>query len=158
MKALQRLTHLNNHLVSQNAWKKMAIIRPFSTSNNTNKFKAGLYINPHYAKRSKGGEDAACLSDNMLSVADGVGGWAESGIDPAIYSKRLCNIIDELFASGDERYLFSPRELLIDAVRENRETGSCTCVIATLDEKAAVMQTVNLGDSGYMILRQDEST
>ena len=60
-------------------------------SNNTlNKFAAGLKINPHYAKRYKGGEDAACLTPRMLAVADGVGGWAESGVDPAIYSKRLC--------------------------------------------------------------------
>jgi protein phosphatase PTC7 len=53
-----------------------------------------VFLNPHPAKKYKGGEDAACLSDRMLSVADGVGGWAESGIDPAIYSKRLCFLID----------------------------------------------------------------
>ena len=69
--------------------------RFFSTNNNNNLanhnvFHAGLHINPHYNKRYKGGEDAACVSDTMLAVADGVGGWAESGVDPAIYSKRLC--------------------------------------------------------------------
>ena len=47
-------------------------------------------MNPHPAKKYKGGEDAACLSTRMLSVADGVGGWADQGVDPAIYSKRLC--------------------------------------------------------------------
>ena len=41
-------------------------------------------------KRHKGGEDAAVLTDRMLAVADGVGGWAESNIDPANYSRRLC--------------------------------------------------------------------
>ena len=26
----------------------------------------------------------------MIAVADGVGGWATKGVDPAIYSRRLC--------------------------------------------------------------------
>jgi len=25
-----------------------------------------------------------------LAVADGVGGWAEVGVDPGLYSKKLC--------------------------------------------------------------------
>lgn len=120
-----------------------------------NTFRAGIYINPHYAKRHKGGEDAACMNENMLCVADGVGGWAESGIDPAIYSKRLCSIIDELYTSGDDKYLYSPKELLVDSVKQNKEIGSCTCVVVTLDHKAPVISTVNLGDSGYMILRKE---
>ena len=54
-------------------------------------------------KRHKGGEDAAVLTDRVLSVADGVGGWAESNVDPAIYfstrssvyfiSKRISHLI-----------------------------------------------------------------
>lgn len=65
-----------------------------TTSNPTTAYylKSSITINPHYAKRYKGGEDAACQSDHMLCVADGVGGWAESGVDPAIYSKRLCDM------------------------------------------------------------------
>ena len=43
----------------------------------------------------------------------------------------------------------------MDAVKENQEVGSCTCVILTLDTEAPVIQTVNLGDSGYMILRKE---
>jgi protein phosphatase PTC7 len=59
---------------------------------SNNKFTSGICINPHYAKKHKGGEDAACINDNLICVADGVGGWAESGVDPAIYSKKLCNM------------------------------------------------------------------
>ena len=46
-------------------------------------------MNPHAAKIHKGGEDAFGVSRDkrMLSVADGVGGWAESGVDPALYSR-----------------------------------------------------------------------
>jgi protein phosphatase PTC7 len=102
MKVLKRLNFLNNHIgANHNIWKQNVYGRAFSTKKDEvltkNRFKAGVYINPHYAKRHKGGEDAACLSENMLSVADGVGGWAESGIDPAIYSKRLCQLMDTLY-------------------------------------------------------------
>jgi protein phosphatase PTC7 len=45
---------------------------------------------PHIQKRDKGGEDAAVLTERLLGVADGVGGWVESGIDPAIFARRLC--------------------------------------------------------------------
>jgi protein phosphatase PTC7 len=62
-----------------------------------NIFNSGVHINPHYQKRDKGGEDAVCVNDRLLCVADGVGGWAESGVDPAIYSKKLCSIMDDLY-------------------------------------------------------------
>jgi len=81
-----------------------------------NRFHAGVHLNPHVEKRAKGGEDAACLNPNMLAVADGVGGWAESGVDPAVYSKRLCELIDSIYNTGDDLYKVSPKELLVDAV------------------------------------------
>jgi len=49
-----------------------------------------VYVLPHMQKRHKGGEDAAVLTDRVLAVADGVGGWAENNVDPANYSRRLC--------------------------------------------------------------------
>ena len=76
-----------------------------------------MFLNPHFQKRHKGGEDAATLCPTMLAVADGVGGWAESGVDPAIYSKRLCNIFEQLYETKDEKYIASPKPLLVDAVR-----------------------------------------
>lgn len=104
-----------------------------------NTFASGVFLNPHFAKRFKGGEDAACINDRLICVADGVGGWAESGIDPALYSKQLCSIIDVLYRSGDERYTMSPKQLLVDAVKKNQEIGSCTCCLLVLDEKAKVL-------------------
>lgn len=91
----------------------------------------------------------------MLAVADGVGGWAESGIDPANFSKRLCRNIDELVAQNEAYYIDEPKQLLMEAVNQNRETGSSTCVIATLDKTRPNMTTCNLGDSGYMLLRKN---
>ena len=61
--------------------------------------------------------------------------------------------IKGLHESGDDRYLF-PKNLLVEAVSHNDEIGSCTCCIVTLDAPAKMLQTANLGDSGYMLLRQ----
>jgi len=44
---------------------------------------------PHPEKVAKGGEDACYVDEGILIVADGVGGWASRGVDPAIYSNKL---------------------------------------------------------------------
>jgi protein phosphatase PTC7 len=89
----------------------------------------------------------------MLAVKDGVGGGAESGVNPTIFSKRLCALIKIVHVTGNVWYIYAPKELLVDAMKQNTEIGSCTCVIVTLDAQSPVIQTVNLGDSGYMISR-----
>lgn len=52
---------------------------------------------PHPEKAHRGGEDAMYASrqyvrtyNRVMSVADGVGGWTEMGINPAMYSRKLC--------------------------------------------------------------------
>jgi protein phosphatase PTC7 len=42
---------------------------------------------PHMDKAYRGGEDAFYISDSLLVVADGVGGWADSGVNPGLYSR-----------------------------------------------------------------------
>ena len=44
---------------------------------------------PHPEKAYKNGEDAYYVRENLLCVADGVGGWATQGIDPAKFSRKL---------------------------------------------------------------------
>lgn len=39
-----------------------------------------------------GGEDALYSSENLLVVADGVGGWNRYGIDPSKYSRKLVSL------------------------------------------------------------------
>ena len=46
------------------------------SSIRVNKFHSGLCMLPHPAKREKGGEDAASVTDNLIALADGVGGWS----------------------------------------------------------------------------------
>jgi serine/threonine protein phosphatase PrpC len=63
--------------------------------------------------------------------------------------------IADLVFKNDERYKVSPRNLLVDSVHENREIGSSTCVVATLDEEKPLLYTANIGDSGYLLLRKE---
>lgn len=113
-------------------------------------------MEPHAEKKYKGGEDALSMTRNLLAVADGVGGWANSGIDPARYSRKLCDLIEKRAVEADDRLLMNPREILVDAVRDNQEVGSSTAVVLTLDKEAPIVYTANLGDSGYMQLRLSE--
>ena len=53
---------------------------------------AGAAAIPHPAKADTGGEDAHFTSPSGLGcvgVADGVGGWAAEGVDPAVFARRL---------------------------------------------------------------------
>lgn len=59
----------------------------FAVSNRF--FRYSTSIIPHKDKLERGGEDAYYASDSLLSVADGVGGWANRGIDAGRYSKSL---------------------------------------------------------------------
>lgn len=138
-------------------------VRAFSTAETTqeessirtNRLHSGIALNPHPAKRHKGGEDAATVTETFIAVADGVGGWAESGIDPAKYSRTLCKNIEALLLyDGGQRYMCNPTQLLVEAVEQTRETGSSTCVITSLDREAPLLYTANLGDSGYLLLRK----
>jgi protein phosphatase PTC7 len=48
--------------------------------------RIGTALRPHPEKVDRGGEDAACVraAANVIAVADGVGGWADEGVDPAL--------------------------------------------------------------------------
>lgn len=63
--------------------------------------------------------------------------------------------IANLIGTNDDRFKVCPKELLMEAVHSNREIGSSTCVLATLDEKEPLLYTANMGDSGYLLLRKE---
>lgn len=59
---------------------------------------------PHPEKVSYGGEDAFFVSDvggGALGVADGVGGWQESGINPAEYSAMFMDLAKRYLEGED---------------------------------------------------------
>ena len=94
------------------------------------------------------------MTSNVIAVADGVGGWAESGVDPAKFSRALCKNIAGLCALDEDKYLKTPVDLIVESVETNRETGSSTCVVVSLERDNPILHTANLGDSGYLLLRK----
>mmetsp|Transcript_5726 Transcript_5726/g.6274 ORF Transcript_5726/g.6274 Transcript_5726/m.6274 type:complete len:296 (+) Transcript_5726:117-1004(+) len=144
---------------ARNSSTSRNIFRPSTQTNKDepyNKLHSGLCMNPHPAKRDKGGEDAATVTESFIALADGVGGWADSGVDPADYSRQLCKNIQHLIKYDDaNKYMRNPRSLCVDAVELTKTvTGSSTCVIASMDKEAPVLYTSNLGDSGYLLIRK----
>jgi protein phosphatase PTC7 len=106
---------------------------------------------PHDDKRYKGGEDAFTTSPKLIAVADGVGGWADRGVDPGLFSKQLCKDIQAIFDKNAETK-YSLKQILIEAVKRNKHMGSSTACLAMIDADDK-LKTTNLGDSGYVIFR-----
>ncbi|KAM0143784.1 hypothetical protein ACHAP3_001044 [Botrytis cinerea] len=117
------------------------------------------------SRRPASGQDAFFVapisntSDIALGIADGVGGWIDSGVDPSDFSHGLCeymahtasvsNTIDEVPISA--RRLLQKGYDLICASGKVRAGGS-TAVVG-LFNSGGNMEVANLGDSGYIQLR-----
>ena len=112
--------------------------------------KSGATVIPHPKKVYKGGEDAFIVKPKMVSVADGVGGWAKRGVDPAKFSKQLMGFIGSVY---DEHPDLIPKEILYRANEQTTEVGSTTVIIAIFNPKKRSIATSLLGDSSYMILK-----
>jgi len=119
------------------------------------KFSTGISIIPHPDKVAKGGEDACFVSSDgkVLAVADGVGGWADVGVDPALYSKGLMKGVKEL--TEKPSYSKNPVDIMqagffaTDGIK-----GSSTCCVCVLDN--GILRSANLGDSGFVVIRDKE--
>lgn len=141
------------------------------------------------------------MGGGALGVADGVGGWAESGVNPAEYSQTLMEMArqylegDESMAATSEEgrdgpsmgsgqwldappgmnpvnsvdVYSSPWETTAAGVTERtalkalavahkltRKPGSATACVLRLDQQSGELEGVNLGDSGFLIIRGGE--
>lgn len=124
-------------------------------SNNVIVLLAGSYMIPHPAKVDKGGEDAwfICETGRCMGVADGVGGWAEIGIDPGLYSRELMAHA-KVKALETEPGSDMPQEILEYAHKKTLARGSSTACVLCVDQ--GVLHASNLGDSGFLVVRQGE--
>lgn len=107
---------------------------------------------PHPAKVAKGGEDAYFLSDDLkaIGVADGVGGWGDIGVDPALYSRSLMEGA-KLYAESQPTNR-DPVDIMQEGYQYSTYVqGSSTCCVLVLD--GSHLHAANLGDSGFMVLR-----
>mmetsp|Transcript_46242 Transcript_46242/g.86307 ORF Transcript_46242/g.86307 Transcript_46242/m.86307 type:complete len:330 (+) Transcript_46242:59-1048(+) len=109
---------------------------------------------PHPEKVKKGGEDGyfACPASRSFGVADGVGGWADTGVDPGLFARRLLRLCLEGISSTEEES--DLQEALLKAshqILEEKLEGGSTALLGQLN--GATMGILNLGDSGAMLLR-----
>ncbi|KAL4442488.1 hypothetical protein ABPG77_005072 [Micractinium sp. CCAP 211/92] len=116
---------------------------------------AGAGMIPHPAKADRGGEDAffICERGFAMGVADGVGGWAEVGVDPGLYSRELMRHANAA-TSSCQPGPHCPQHLLEVAYLSTTARGSSTACILCLENER--LHASNLGDSGFMVVRDGE--
>ncbi|KAH0495834.1 hypothetical protein TgHK011_009362 [Trichoderma gracile] len=144
--------------------------RPYDPSTHVFHFNPYNRIQPprHRRKSSRpeSGHDAFFVSrvnesgSVAFGVADGVGGWVDSGVDPADFSHGFCDYMAaaayEYPATSDAGPL-TARKLMqkgYDAICRDPSVaagGSTACVAVARPE--GVLDVANLGDSGFLQLR-----
>lgn len=99
--------------------------------------------------------------DMAIGVADGVGGWTENGIDPSLFSQALMFYASKSAsqAAANPSTGVTPNHILAEAFeRVLKEplvvAGSATACVLTMDSSNGTLRSANLGDSGFVILRQ----
>ena len=112
-------------------------------------FVSRTILIPHDEKIDRGGEDSAHACDTLITIADGVGGWANSGVNPGLFSKMFTREIRDMHLINPS---FTTRELTVIAHQKAAKTfeGSATSVTLKV-ESDTMIQTTNIGDSGYAL-------
>jgi protein phosphatase PTC7 len=116
--------------------------------------------------RPDSGQDAFFVSrvgksrDVAFGIADGVGGWTDSGVDPADFSHGFCDYMAYTawtFLPDDKSPVLSARRLMqkgYEAIAndETVKAGGSTACIGIAKEDGS-LEVANLGDSGFLQLR-----
>lgn len=100
------------------------------------KLVSGSCYLPHPAKEATGGEDGhfICVDEQAIGVADGVGGWADHGVDAGLYAKELMS--NSMSAIKDEpQGTIDPSRVLEKAYTCTKARGSSTACIVALKEQ-----------------------
>ncbi|EEY18787.1 conserved hypothetical protein [Verticillium alfalfae VaMs.102] len=81
-----------------------------------------------------------------LGVADGVGGWVDSGVDPADFSPGLCEYV------ASAAYEYDPSATNPSAKTAPSAPAAAPACVAVADPSGSI-DIANLGDSGFVQLR-----
>ncbi|EDV21568.1 uncharacterized protein TRIADDRAFT_30137 [Trichoplax adhaerens] len=148
---------IHTALRSYNAQKQLFLATNYSG------FSKSPKENRFVIKQETFGDDAYFITishhvhNYLTGVADGVGGWKEYGVDPSLfshllmkncksYAKNYC--VDSAFPlkilkTGYDTMLSEHPNLL----------GSSTACVMVIDKITGMLYSVNLGDSGFVIIR-----
>lgn len=102
----------------------------------TLKLISGSCYLPHPDKEETGGEDAhfICSEEQAIGVADGVGGWADLGVNAGYYSRELMSKSVEAI-QDEPKGSIDPARVLEKAHSSTKARGSSTaCIIALTDQ------------------------
>lgn len=137
----------------------------FSKDDNPNKAVEGPEYCINFQSEARNfGEDAAFILSNVnnadiIGVSDGVGGWRNQGVDPSIFSRTLMHKCKK-FVEGGNFKVDKPVQLLSRAYNDMYSIpdliGSATACLATFDRDTSMLYTANLGDSGFVVVRDNE--
>ncbi|KAK7386521.1 hypothetical protein VNO78_26804 [Psophocarpus tetragonolobus] len=114
-------------------------------------FSGSCYL-PHPDKEDTGGEDAhfICADEEAIGVADGVGGWADVGVNAGLFARELMS--HSVRAIQEEpRGSINPATVLEKAHSCTKAKGSSTACIVALTHMG--LHAINLGDSGFIVVR-----
>uniref|UniRef100_A0A0D6R0W2 Protein phosphatase n=1 Tax=Araucaria cunninghamii TaxID=56994 RepID=A0A0D6R0W2_ARACU len=118
--------------------------------NKVLKLISGSCYLPHPDKEEIGGEDANFVLEQTIGIADGVGGWAEVGINAGDYARELMANSVAAIQQEPESFI-DPARVLEKAYLNTKSRGSSTACILTLSDRG--LHAVNLGDSGFIVTR-----
>lgn len=111
---------------------------------------------------SKCGEDSFFINYNgslktyFFGVADGVGGYRQQNIDPGKYSAEICKLMNKIsFNTPFSKFTTTLKFLVYQTLKIIPKTlqGGTTLVSAKVDGNTGVLDLLNIGDSGCLILR-----
>jgi protein phosphatase PTC7 len=120
----------------------------------------------------KCGHDSYCIAENdtgvVLGIADGVGSWAEDGIDAGLFSRTLMRNVGEIAKENASEFIFDLKSLLKKAfsklvedskllTKEYKPIGSSTACIASIDKATRSLRFANFGDSSMFIVSKDNA-
>lgn len=163
---------------------RSAVSKPFPAGSVIGEWRDKILNFPKAVKSQDCGQDFFFLqsmrsySGMALGVADGVGGWVDSGVDPALFSQALMfhshryarnawagePEIDPTLEYEEreqiEGWELTPYECLDLAyggvLREKLvQAGSSTACLITINASSGVLRSASLGDSGFMIIRSN---
>ncbi|OSD01538.1 protein serine/threonine phosphatase 2C [Trametes coccinea BRFM310] len=155
---------------------------PFPPDSAIGKWRDQMLSKPNAPAGKHIGEDFFYVQDMReksgisLGVADGVGGWVESGVDPSLFSQALmyhAHRYSKAAWPGEpevdptqeyeereqvEGWELTPLECLESAyggvLRERAVlAGSSTACVMTLNASNGILRAANLGDSGFLVIR-----
>ncbi|KAF8077955.1 phosphatase 2C-like domain-containing protein [Lyophyllum atratum] len=152
---------------------------PFPADSPIGAWRDRMLAWPKASKSTHIGQDFFFVQNGVsFGVADGVGGWIDSGIDPSLFSQALMYhahrysrnawpgepeidpTLDYEEREEIEGWEMTPYECLDLAyggvLREKFvQAGSSTACIMTMNASSGVFRSANLGDSGFMIIRSN---